>query len=218
MRIIVFGATGGSGRATVQELLAGGHEVTAFSRHAGEIGIPHERLRTVTGDVLNGADVERALEGQEAVVVTLGVNDNPLKMRLLKQGRTPINVCSAGTRNIIDAMKRANVPKLIIESAYGIGETASKLPLPFRLAYRLLIKDQMADKEVQERLVRDSGLDWVIVQPVALTNGEPKGEVFASPNGEARHNSVSRRDVGRFLAELTASQRFARQSVAVSAA
>jgi putative NADH-flavin reductase len=216
MKVIVFGATGGTGRATVRELLEGGHEVTAFSRHADQLGPASERLRLLSGDVLRTEDVERAVSGQDAVVVALGVNDNPLKVRLLHRSRTPTHVCSGGTRNIIQAMHHQKVRKLVVVSAYGVGETRDELPWFFKLAYRLLLKEQISDKERQEQLVRNSDLDWILVQPVGLTNELPREDVLASPTGEVRHHTVSRRNVGRFLASVVPGDRFLHQSVALS--
>jgi uncharacterized protein YbjT (DUF2867 family) len=217
MKVVVFGATGGTGRAAVRELLDGGHEVTAFSRHAERLELHSERLRLVSGDALRPEDVEGVLSGQDAAVVSLGVNDNPLKVRLLRRSRTPTNVCSEGTRAIIQAMHRVGVRRLVVVSAYGVGETREKLPWPFRTVYRLLLKEQISDKERQEQLVRNSGLDWIIVQPVGLTNGRPHGEVLASTTGEVHHNTVPRDDVGRFLASVVGGDQFLFRTVALSA-
>lgn len=215
MKVIVLGATGGTGRATVQELLDGGHEVTAFSRHADALGLRAERLRTVVGDAMSAEEVERAVAGHDAVVVALGVNDNPLKVRLLHRSKTPTNVCSEGTRHAIDAMKKQGLRRLVVLSAHGVGDTRDKLPRLFKLAFRLLLKEQMEDKERQERLVRDSGLDWVIVQPVELTNREPRAQVFASTHGEVRHVTIPRRNVARFLANAVGDGQFVHQSVSL---
>ncbi|WP_375766249.1 SDR family oxidoreductase [Archangium gephyra] len=217
MKVIVFGATGGTGQATVSELLEGGHEVTAFSRHADQLGIHSERLHLLAGDALSAEDVDRAMEGQDAVVVALGVNDNPLKVRLLHRSRTPTNICSEGTRNIIQAMHRVGVRRLVVVSAYGVGETRAMLPWPFKLAYRLLLQEQIADKERQEQLVRNSGLDWIIVQPVGLTYGRSHGEgVLASTTGEVHHNTIPRSDVGHFLASVVQGGQFLFRTVALS--
>jgi uncharacterized protein YbjT (DUF2867 family) len=218
MKVIVFGATGGTGRATVRELLDGGHEVTAFSRHADQLELRSEQLHLQPGDALRAEDVERAVAGKDAVVVSLGVNDNPLKVRLLHRSRTPTNVCSEGTRHILDAMRKHGLRRLVVVSAYGVGETREKLPRLFRLLYNMLLKEQLADKERQERLVRESGLDWVIVQPVGLTNAspEPEEQVLASPEGEVHGRSIPRRNVGRFLARAVTGNQFLHRSVALS--
>ncbi|MFP2926481.1 NAD(P)-dependent oxidoreductase [Pyxidicoccus sp. 3LG] len=217
MRVLVIGATGGSGRAAVEELLSAGHEVTAFARRPDALAVTSERLKVVQGDAMKPEDVERAVRGQEAVIVTLGITENALLVRMRGSARTPLDVRSAGTRNVISAMKQHGVRKLVVQTTYGVGETRGRLPLSWKLIFSLLLKPQIADTEQQERAVRESGLDWVLAQPVGLTDGEGEGAPFASPAGEARVMNVSRRSVGRFLVEAAESAKYIGRSVALSA-
>jgi uncharacterized protein YbjT (DUF2867 family) len=190
--------------------------VTAFSRHATQLDVKSDRLRRVEGDAMKPGDVDKVVKGQDAVVVTLGVNDNPLKVRLFHRSKTPVDVCSQGTRNIIRSMKRHHVKKLVVESAYGVGESRKGLPRVVRAVFRFVLRDQMKDKELQESLVRESGLDWTIVRPVALTNRRPRGEVHAETGLEVRKATVPRRDLGRFLSRLIDAPRFLHRAVTVS--
>lgn len=218
MKVLVVGATGGSGRATVEELLARGHEVTAFSRHAGQLQPLSSRVKLMSGDAMNPTDVERAIEGKDAVIVTLGISESALRVRLFGGANTPINVRSVGTRNVIAAMHKHGVRKLVVQTSFGVGETRDKLPFVYRLMFQLLLKPQIADTEQQEREVRASGLDWVIAQPVNLTDGAEREDPFASPDGEVRKMKVSRKRVGRFLADAVQSAVYVGRSVALSAA
>src|SRR5687768_3042333 len=104
MKVLVVGATGGSGQAAVSALLGAGHEVTAFSRHAERLPAA-ARLRRVNGDVMDPPAVEAAVRGQDAVVVTLGITENALSVRLRGSTTTPIDVRSRGTRHTIAAMR-----------------------------------------------------------------------------------------------------------------
>jgi nucleoside-diphosphate-sugar epimerase len=216
MKILVVGATGGSGRATVEALLAAGHQVTAFARHADRLAIESPRLRTINGDATQLADVERAVCGQDAVVVTLGIHENALRVRLFGAAATPMEVRSLGTHNVILAMRKHGVRKLVVQTTYGVGETRDKLQLIYRLMFKLLLKPQIADTEAQEREVRESGLDWVLAQPVNLTDAQDEGLPFASLDGETRRMKVSRKRVGRFLADATRSPEYVGRSVALS--
>ena len=72
MKLVLFGSTGGTGRELVRQALELGHEVTAFARHAPALGIAHERLRVIEGDVLRRVSVDAAIEGQSAVLSALG--------------------------------------------------------------------------------------------------------------------------------------------------
>ena len=218
-KILVVGATGGSGRATVEALLAAGHEVTAFSRHADQLQGMTGRLKTVNGDATNPGDVDAVVVGQDAVIVTLGISENPLSVRLF--GRfggtsTPLDVRSTGTRNVVSAMKRHGVRKLIVQSSYGTGETRDKLRLVDRALFEVLLKPQIRDTELQEGVVRESELDWVLAQPVHLTDRSTEDPPFTSLDGETRRMDVSRSQVARFLAAAAQTPEYIGRSVALS--
>lgn len=215
LRVLVVGATGGSGRAAVRALLARGHEVTAFSRHADQLPAA-PRLERVSGDATNPADVDAVVHGKDAVIVTLGITENPLRVRLLGPKRTPMAVRSEGTRVVVDAMRRHGVKRLIVQSSYGIGETRSKLRFIDRVFFELLLKPQMHDTERQEQIVRESALDWVIAQPVHLSDKTDDTDPLLSTEGKARRFGVTRDQVGRSLASWVDDAAFVGQSVAVS--
>jgi nucleoside-diphosphate-sugar epimerase len=162
MRTLVFGATGGSGRAAVEELLARGHTVSAFVRQT-PAAAARPGLRYVQGDVMNPADVSRGVAGHDAVIVTLGISENPLSVRLFGPTRTPLEVRSAGTRNVISAMQEHGVRRLVVQTSYGVGETRHRLRLIDRLFFALLLKPQIADTEIQNQVVTECGLDWLLV-------------------------------------------------------
>jgi hypothetical protein len=216
MNILVIGSTGGSGRAAVEWLLAAGHHVTAFSRQADRVATRSDRLRFVSGDVMVADEVDRAVAGHDAVVVTLGISESTLRVRLRGPARTPIDVRSGGTRNVIAAMRRHGVRRLVVQTSYGVGPTRDRLGFFDRLIFQLLLKPQIADTEVQTDEVVASGLEWVIAQPVYLTDGSEEEMPFASPDGETARRSVSRRSVGRFLAHAVADPELVGRSVALS--
>jgi uncharacterized protein YbjT (DUF2867 family) len=216
MKVLVIGATGGSGRAVVEQLLEAGHEVTAFSRRADRLGIDASRLRACCGDALSRADIENAVPGHDAVVVTLGIAENPVRVRLFGPRHTPLDVRSRGTRHVIEAMRRHGVRRLVVLTSYGVGATRGRLGFVDRMVFELLLKPQMRDTELQNQDVLQSGLDWVLVQPVHLTNGGDDSLPFASTGGATERMQVSRKSVARFMAEAVASPTFVGQSVALS--
>jgi uncharacterized protein YbjT (DUF2867 family) len=216
MRVLVVGATGGSGRAAVAALGAQGHEVTAFARRAGAAYGDRTGVRAVDGDVTVPADVERAVRGQDAVVVTLGIAESAVRVRLLGSRGTPLDVRSRGTRTVVEAMRAGGVRRLVVQSSYGVGETRARLPLSSRLVFAVLLRPQIADHERQERLVRDSGLDWVLVQPVYLTYGDEPAATAV--DGTIDQWRVSRQAVGGVLADAVAGDGWLGRVVAVSGA
>jgi uncharacterized protein YbjT (DUF2867 family) len=112
MNILVVGATGPSGRDVVAAALAAGHKVTAFSRNPQSAGFA-ANVQLVAGDVRDAKAVAAALEGQDAVISTLGNN------RSMKNAPP----CADGIRNIIAAMKAARLKRFIALSAYGTGDS-----------------------------------------------------------------------------------------------
>jgi uncharacterized protein YbjT (DUF2867 family) len=218
MKVLVFGSTGGSGRAAVECLLTEGHTVTTFTRRVEPAAPGMEAVRRVVGDVMSAGDVERAVSGQDAVIVTLGIRENPFRVRLLGPARTPIDVRSAGTRNVIAAMRKHGVRRLVVQTSYGVGDTRDRLGLADRLFFQLVLRPQIADTELQNADVARSGLDWVLVQPVHLTDATEDAMPFTSVAGDIGELKVSRRAVGRFLAHAVQAPELIGKSVAVSGA
>lgn len=216
MKILVIGATGGSGRAAVEHLLTQGHTVSAFVRTLP--GEPRDGVRYVRGDVMNAADVERAVAGHDAVIVTLGISENPLRVRLFGPARTPSDVRSVGTQNVIAAMQQRGIRRLVVQASYGVGETRPRLRFLDRLFFTLLLKPQIADTEIQNQRVTECALDWLLVHPVHLTNGAENELPFASAAGDTGEMKLSRRSVGRFLAEAVQDPALVRQTIALSGA
>ncbi|MFE5339827.1 NAD(P)-dependent oxidoreductase [Isoptericola sp. NPDC056578] len=178
MDVLVVGATRGSGLAVTRELVAAGHRVTAFGRTASTAfaapvsGLDAQRgsLRPVDGDALDPEAVAKAVAGQDAVVVTLGISDNPLAVQWLRRSSTPPDVRSRGTATVVAAMRETGVRRLVVQSTYGLGDSWAHLDLTWKLVFRFVIGRQFTDSGRQEEVVRESGLDWTLVRPVSLTD------------------------------------------------
>ncbi|MCA9549419.1 MAG: NAD(P)H-binding protein [Myxococcales bacterium] len=215
MKILVMGATGGSGRAAVAELLAAGHEVTALVRRPDALKA-QDGLRLVVGDAMDPEAVDDAVAGQDAVLITLGITENPLRVRFLGPAHTPLTIRSQGTQNAIQAMRRHGVRRLVVQTTYGVGATKARLRWVERALFWALLKPQIQDSEVQNQAVVDSGLEWVLAQPVHLSDGPEAPAPFTSTEGEVGRMQVTRASVGRFLAEAVGSPRWVGQTVALS--
>lgn len=219
-RVLVVGATGGTGRATVQHLRDLGHSVTAFSRSADRLAGEIEGIVTLNGDAADPVAVERAVQDQDAVIVTLGITENPLRVRFFGPARTPLDVRSRGTRNVLAAMRKHGVRRLVVLSSFGVGATRALLGFVDRLFFSLLLKPQIQDTELQEQLVRaDRNIDWTLVQPVHLTDAletDPIAEPFVSTGGQTRVMKVTREAVARVLVRAAGDESLKGQSLAVS--
>jgi uncharacterized protein YbjT (DUF2867 family) len=232
VKVLVFGATGGTGRALVEQALEQGHAVTAFARDPAKVRSAHQNLSVAQGNMLDVNSVEAAIQGQDAVLSTLGTSlpilaivlaafafqilarilalhgplglavrvGGPLLALLILTRRT--TVLSEGTRNIVQAMEKHGVKRLICESSLGVGDSKGRLGILYNLMLvPLLLRGLFADKEAQEAIIRASALDWVIVRPTSLTSGPRTGVYRAGMDiGHwFRPTSISRADVADFM-------------------
>jgi putative NADH-flavin reductase len=204
MHIVIFGATGATGRCLVEQALDQGYDVTAFARNPASVTTQHVRLSIVRGDVFHPATVQEAVANQDAVLCTIGGHDR-LRVALSGHPRTP-GLGTIGTRNILEAMQTCGVSRLICLSAWGIGDSKGRVPVIFRnVLFPLLMKEEYEEKEVQEQLIRQSTLDWTIVRPARLTNGPRTGNYRMKASLEfSLQSSISRPDVADcMLKQLT---------------
>lgn len=215
MNILVVGASRGSGAAAVRALAAAGHRVTAFARTAssGEYG---DEVIAHDGDVMDDADLAKAIVGQDAVVVTLGISDNPLKVRLQRRASSPLDVRSAGTRRVVNAMREAGVRRLAVQTAFGIGSSRRNLSWKWRMIYALLLAPQLKDSAAQESVVRASGLDWTIIRPVALTDDDTDAPAYVDAHDGRKTESVTRGQLARVYADVIGDPSTYGQTLAVS--
>lgn len=214
MNILVIGATGGSGRAVCDALLDRGHRVTALARRASTLP-QREGLTPVDGDATRRDTLDRVLPGHDAVVMTLGISEPVLRVRLRGAKGTPDDVRSRATEQLIRAARAAGVRRVVVQSSYGVGQTRDLLGFVDRVLFSLLIEPQIFDTELQEMLLRGSDLDWTIVQPVYLTDDE-SSEHFVSTDGTTRLRKVARRGVAQVHADLVEQPTMIAETVSVS--
>jgi putative NADH-flavin reductase len=163
---LIVGATGGTGRQLVAQALERGHAVTALVRNPSRLQLEHPHLKIVQGDVLDYASVEAAARGQEAVLSALGH----------KRFFYPTRILSEGTRNLLRAMEAHGVRRFVCETSLGIGDSAGRMGLYYTFfVIPVILPFYFWDKTRQERLIAQSAVEWVIVRPGVLTNGEKRG-------------------------------------------
>ena len=208
-KLVIFGATGGTGRQIVTQALQHGHQVTAFVRDPQKLPIDAARLRVVTGDVTAGVDmVAQAVSGQDVAISALG-RGNSLKSE---------NLISRSMRTIVPAMERQGVRRLIVVSAFGVGETRRDATRLQRIFFRLLLRDLYADKAAAEAYVRSSSLDWTLVKPTRLTDGPLTGTYRVGERLDMRGQAnISRADVAHFVLTQLADVTYSRKSAVITA-
>jgi putative NADH-flavin reductase len=191
MKILVLGATGGTGRLIVRDAVAKGHSAVALVRSTARAELPGAEL--IEGDARNEATIAHAMDGCDAVVSALGTG----------MGRRKVDLLTVATRAMITAMTRHGVRRLVCISALGVGDSRGHGGFVFdRLFQPLLLSQAYKDKNRQEAAVRASSLDWVVVRPAMLTDEPARGSVravtdLAGVNG----GKVARADVARFVVD-----------------
>jgi len=190
-KILVLGATGGTGRLIVSQALARGHEVTALVR-SPEKASDLKGIRLVIGDVRDEKALREALKGQDAVVSALGTPASPFR---------EVTLLSTATRALVNAMNAEHVSRLVCITGLGAGDSAGHGGfLLDNVIFPLLLKKVYADKDRQEAIVRNSGLDWILVRPSVLNDKPSRGSVRALTDLSDFHGgTISREDVARFV-------------------
>lgn len=172
MRIVVFGATGATGRHVVDQALSAGHDVTAVARSPERIA-PRPGLAVRRGDVLDAASLHGSCRDGDAVVSCIGPRSN------LRPG----TVMSSGTANMVAAAEAAGVRRFVFQSGIGLsdGDGLSRANRWVLRAWRPLFASAISDKAEGERALRASEVEWVIVRPVVLRDAPAAGRYLAGP-------------------------------------
>jgi putative NADH-flavin reductase len=212
MKVIIFGATGFSGRAILSEALKQGHEVTILVRDAAKVQSKHKNLMVVEGNVLNPETVARVLQNQEVVIQCLGVGG--------KGDGKPTTFISDGTKVIVEEMQKQKIKRLIAMSNVGAGNSIAFQPwfftqiiLPYFMKWLKVIID---DKNRMEPIIMNSHLDWTIVRCPNIVDKPAKGACLATLDGKGLKLSVTLSDLSKFMVDQLTQAIFIKQAPSVS--
>ncbi|XP_077645236.1 flavin reductase (NADPH) [Lonchura striata] len=202
MKIVIFGATGRTGRVTLQLALEQGFEVTALVRDPSRLPPGPSPARVVVGDARDPRAVGEAVRGQEGALILLGTGND----------LGPTTVMSDATRTIVEALVEHGVPKVVAcLSAFLLWE-------PQRVPERLRAVTE--EHRRMERILRAAPLRWVLAMPPHIATELPLTGDYALSPGSAGGPGASRRisapDLGHFLLRCLRQSDFDRQSVYLS--
>lgn len=208
MNILVVGASKGTGALCVKAALARGDRVTAFARTPSKLDVTDDKLVKVAGDFHDPDSVKKAMPGHDAVIITASVS------ALSELKKTP-DYFSRGTKYCIDAMKAHGVKRLVVLSALGTGDSRAASGWLIRtLVVDGILKRAFADHDVQEKLTRESGLEWVIARPGRLTDGPARRHYVAVDTADGKvPGSISRADVADFMVKACSGTEYVGKSL-----
>ncbi len=193
MNILLFGATGGTGKEVLLQSLEQGHTVTAIVRNPSKIKIQSQRLKIIKGDVLASIP-DYTFAEQDAVICCLGTPAN--KATTLR---------SEGTKNIIATMNKTNVSRFICQTSLGYDDSIEVLNCTSfffkKIIVPYILKATFKEHHLQEMAIKHSGLNWTIIRPGNLTNGKltekyKYGFLYSDPTLKVK---ISRADVAHLL-------------------
>ena len=208
MKLLIIGATGGTGRELVKQALELGHKITLLVRNSDKVLTVHPSLQVINGNVLNIKEVEQAVSGQDAVISSLGHKRFFIKT----------NILSEGTKNIIASMEKQNVKRFICITTLGINDSRFRLGLYYTLfTIPIILFFYFRDKSKQEKLIMNSKLDWTIVRPGQLTNSKLTGE-YQVGNNVGNYfitKTISRANVAHFILSQLCDKTFFHKKVGI---
>ena len=204
-RVLIIGASRGIGLETTRQALEAGHTVRAFARSAADISISDPKLEKRRGNALRSSDATGAVTSMDAVIQVLGVGLGDLFW--------PVHLFSDATRILVAAMQAQGVKGLISVTGFGAGDSRASINCLQLLPFQFFFGRAYDDKDVQERLIKNSALDWTIARPGVLTNGSRTGryKVLKEPS-QWRNGTISRADVADFLVQQIEDRTYVRQT------
>ena len=202
MKVVVFGAAGGTGRHVVAEALAADHEVTVLVRDPAGLDPVDPRVSVEVGDARDPQAVAGVLVGAQGVISTIGGHGMGRSTAITDAMTTIVAGMPAGTR-------------LLAVSTVGAGDSASQFPRAVRMGLLLLLRNAIADHNGQERVILASDLDWTIARCVGMTDGAATGKVHVLTAGRVGGSRIARVDVARWLVANLADPTYSRQAVSL---
>ncbi|MGQ0554920.1 MAG: NAD(P)-dependent oxidoreductase [Nitrospiraceae bacterium] len=190
MKITIIGASAGIGLEVTRLALQHGHEVATLSRRV--VPLPdHQKLRRVQGSATNPNDVRAAVEGADAILVTIGTK-SPLATTMF----------SDSARILLQTIREmGSSPTLIVLTGFGAGDSWGYNSIPMKVLFTLFLKRAYVDKSEQERLIAGAYSRWEVVRPGRLTNGTMTGsyQVLDELAEGMKVGAISRADVAHFM-------------------
>lgn len=208
MILALFGASGQTGQQFLQQALEQGYEIRALVRDPTKLTQQHPHLTVIRGDVLNPADVRQTVEGSHVVVSLFG-----------QVKGSPASLQTDGTRNIVEAMKKAGVRKIISLSGGGLPFEKDEPKFADHLIrgiMRLVVPKVLDDANRHAEVLKNSGLDWIIVRGPRLTNDPAQGRYRVGWVGVNASTKVGRADLADFILKQVEDNKFLGQMPFVS--
>ena len=209
MKFTIFGATGGTGKQLIEQALAAGNHVVAYVRNPSKLEFKHKYLTIVEGELADQMMIEQVVSGADAVISVLG-----------PRGDSKDKPITRGMQNIIDAMNKYGVRRLIVSSTLSVKDPNDLPDLKSKVLVNI-VKFMMraAYEEIISvaETVRKSDLDWTILRLTTLNNNPKSGRVRVGYLGKGEVGlRISRADLAEFMLKQVKNTKYLQHSPVIS--
>jgi uncharacterized protein YbjT (DUF2867 family) len=210
MKLLVLGATGKTGQLVLAAARRAGHDVTVLVRDPARLPST-DGLTVITGDASSAADLGRGLAGQDAVIGVVGGGYSVTS-----------DIASRVGKALVPAATAAKTKRVVVLSALGAGESREKASTLQKIAFGTVMNAVYNDKAVGDALLRESTLDYTIVQPVTFAEKPASGKVALTDLADLKplrgFPRVPRADVAEKLVAIAGGSAWSRRTVVVTPA
>ncbi|KAI0136818.1 NAD-dependent epimerase/dehydratase-like protein [Xylariales sp. AK1849] len=223
MHFLMIGGSGRTGKLIINEALSKGHHVTAVVRSTSSL-TAGDNLTVVEGSPLKESDIDsafRATPGSipSAVVVALNARRSSDSPFAAPSSDTPPRMMADSVANAIKAMKKHGVRKIVIMSSMGTGDSFAHANYLMRLMFtHSNMSLQMVDHNAVDTETKAAGVDYTLVRPVMLADGNV-AEVKVYPDngkGSGFIPKVSRASVAAFMVRALETDEFVRRTPVIT--
>jgi len=215
MKVFLLGGSRGLGKQILLQLLENNFKVDCLVRNPSKLVINHKNLNLHKGDSTNINDLRLAIKNSNYIVNSLNVmRKNIIPWSSLSNSK---NTISDSIKNIIELTEEKKINHLISISAWGAGNSINEIPKWFRYLIRFSnIKFPYVDHGKQEKIIKDSNLNWTILRPVALINFFDHS-VQESFNDKSKVNLyISRKSLAKYIVKILGDKNYFNKTITVS--
>jgi len=203
MKVVVLGATGGTGQWVVKRLLKAGHQVTVYVRHPEKIKSPSNELTIIEGNLTDQMHLTETFKGQDAVISCLGSNTTKQSSQLKEMAAS-----------VLQSMEQSKVQHIVYMATAGIDDEFTGV---FKWFIRLILGHVIDDHREAANLYRNSGMVYTIVKPMQLKDQDLTGKYVTAMNGlPSSKKAISRANVAEFMVLTLEDDTYRNQSVALA--
>ena len=201
MKIVLFGATGLTGKEILKQAIEEGHRVIAIVRNPNSMEFAHPDLTIIKGNILDLQSFEEVFMDSDVVISAVGTGTK------FSQARKPTTIYSEGFKNIVTAMRKHKIKRFVALLSVGTIPDPNEAAI-HRLMIRPILKGTYDDmRRAESFLATCKDIDWTGIRPLRLNNKPKTGEYRTSIDYLPKKGvNISRADVADLMLKLMTSE------------